>query len=665
MLIDSTLLAAFAALIVGVLAFWANPGRTINKAFLSSAVNVSIWLLTLRNSFIMEDGLFWLRVCSSVSNGIVFHLWLFLDVASRPELTLRQRLRSGVPWLVVCLTLGLIPLTDFFIPADSNAANRIYGPGYYGFIVGVMLAYFTLFIQAWKAVRKTTGAQRVEIQLMLLGGCSTAISVLLLIAASALLQMTFLVRLVPPILIVFYSMTVWLMTTTKLFDARFVLRIICHRITLGVIVTAFGLAIILVLGPRVPLAIQLFLVIVFSFPITSFFAPYLDRAFHLELRENRDVRQRAYDAARSSMDLRALEDSFEKMVTGWASAGTANVLFGDAEEFHASGLVISRDSSVFRCLEEMRWITPERLNRERPTQDRTETLAFLTGHQIGVMVLSGKSNLAVIVAIGPRSTNSPYTYPETLQLLELSSIMENAYARSHFTAKAERAEQLATVGLMGASVAHEIRNPLVSIRMVSELLPKHYQDPKFRNRFFGLIKSEVDRIDNLTTQLLDMSSPKAYESVEVNLNESINEALALIEAKTNEAEVSLHVKLASPNPIILSDPKAVKQVLLNLCFNAVQAVEELPKDREVWISSSTNNGTAELVISDSGKGIPESSRGSLFEPFHSTKSSGFGLGLAICRDILSSLEASITVAPYVEGEGATFRVTFPCPPRSS
>jgi signal transduction histidine kinase len=106
----------------------------------------------------------------------------------------------------------------------------------------------------------------------------------------------------------------------------------------------------------------------------------------------------------------------------------------------------------------------------------------------------------------------------------------------------------------------------------------------------------------------------------------------------------------------------VKQVLLNLCLNGIQASES--RDAERWVKIGTRNrkGSVEMFVSDSGQGIAPEIRTRLFRPFQSTKSSGFGLGLAICRDILTGLNAGIEVDPPETGHGATFRVTFPCQP---
>jgi C4-dicarboxylate-specific signal transduction histidine kinase len=111
---------------------------------------------------------------------------------------------------------------------------------------------------------------------------------------------------------------------------------------------------------------------------------------------------------------------------------------------------------------------------------------------------------------------------------------------------------------------------------------------------------------------------------------------------------------------------ALKQVVLNLTFNAIQAHE--PNTSGRWVRLETlrhADNTLQLIVTDNGPGIPQDLRNRLFEPFNSTKSSGFGLGLTVCTEILSSLNATISVDPPEAGRGATFRVHLQCPPHSS
>jgi len=310
----------------------------------------------------------------------------------------------------------------------------------------------------------------------------------------------------------------------------------------------------------------------------------------------------------------------------------------------------------------IRWATPERLARERSTPERARIASFLTEHSLGVLVSSDGPTLKTLIGVGVPASRRPFTYPQVTQLLELAAIIEGSLERAHLSAKAQQAEQLATVGLLGAGVAHEIRNPLVSIKTFVQLLPNHYQDPAFRDKFFKLIGDEVTRIDRLTEQLLDLASPRAYEAQMFPLHPVLQAGLDLVAARAEGKSVELRRELGASPDLALVDPAAVKQVLLNLCFNAIHAVETQVGERWVRIVTRNVPDGIEMTVSDSGPGIAPEIRALLFQPFQSTKSSGFGLGLAICRDILGNLNSVITVDPPAPGHGATFRVVFPCRP---
>jgi signal transduction histidine kinase len=317
-------------------------------------------------------------------------------------------------------------------------------------------------------------------------------------------------------------------------------------------------------------------------------------------------------------------------------------------------------------MRQLRWATPERLARERVTPEREEVGRFLEEHGLGVLGVGEGPTLTVLVGVGVSASRRPYTYPQVTQLLELASIMESALERAHFSAKAQHSEQLATVGLLGANLAHEIRNPLVSIKTFVQLLPTHYADPAFREKFFRLIGDEVARIDQLTEQLLELASRRTYVAVALELHPVLRGSLELVAAKAADKRVQFLTAFEASPDVVHTDAGAAKQVMLNLCFNAIQAVEGQPDGRRwIKVGTRTTPGGVEVAVSDSGPGITEEVRPRLFQPFQTTKSSGFGLGLAICRDVLANLHASISVDPSVPGQGATFRVTFPCPASSS
>jgi C4-dicarboxylate-specific signal transduction histidine kinase len=152
-----------------------------------------------------------------------------------------------------------------------------------------------------------------------------------------------------------------------------------------------------------------------------------------------------------------------------------------------------------------------------------------------------------------------------------------------------------------------------------------------------------------------------FSQQDVKLHEILKSCLELIAAKADDKGVRLLSDFRAQPDLIHTDANALKQVILNLGFNALQALEGRPV--ETWIRIETKNvaNGIEVLVADNGPGLMPEVWQRLFQPFHSTKSSGFGLGLAICKDILSSLQASITADPPETDCGATFRIHLPSP----
>ena len=378
------------------------------------------------------------------------------------------------------------------------------------------------------------------------------------------------------------------------------------------------------------------------------------------------ARTACLQAFKTESRIEKLETEFSKILRGWGHSEDVFIAYGDKAVTRHTDPVEDLAVPLVELLRLLRWATPERLAREKPSPERQELARFLERHALGVLVIAEGPSLTAVIGVGVGASRRPYTYPQVTQLLELASIMESALERAHFSAKVQHAEQLATVGLLGASMAHEIRNPLVSIKTFVQLLPTHYQDPAFREKFFRLIGSEVSRIDQLTEQLLDLSTPRTYTATRQSLHAGLLASLDLVTAKAADKGVEVRTAFAAEPDAVYTDAAAARQVMLNLCFNAIQAVEA-HEGAERWIRIATRNTTAgvELTVTDSGPGIAPEMQQRLFQPFQTTKSSGFGLGLAICRDILANLGATITVDPPVPATGATFRVVFPCQASSS
>jgi signal transduction histidine kinase len=465
-----------------------------------------------------------------------------------------------------------------------------------------------------------------------------------------------------------YALTAWAITIHRVFDARQVFAGLGQR--LGV-VFALCLGVILLVRlfhPVVPAPFDLVLGLVICGPL----ALWLDRSSRDWLRlslsqHTAELRRSSTDLARSQPNPDKLVVEFEQLLRNEYSATSASLLFDNGEHYGGTDLEVPKTRTGLAALIKAGWATPESLQRQRPAPGLVDLRSLLIEHHLGVAVTAPRNSPepTMILVLGEKTNQKPFTYPEVQQLQEIAEFMDNILARSRLTLQARQSEQLAVIGLVGASLAHEIRNPLVSIKTFAHLLPTRFGDPEFRQRFNLLIPAEVDRIDNLTQQLLDLAHPRSHQFERVSLHTVVRETFDLMQNNAQAAQVELTSRLAAQPDTIRADASAIRQVIINLVINAIQALEHQDTPRSVELRTrSLPNGGVVLEVADNGPGIPAEQRTRLFRPFASTKTKGIGLGLAICADILREHGATINV-PETGRPGATFRIQFPCPPPSS
>lgn len=666
MAFSSALFAAVVVSGVAALILWANPRRGVNRSVFLCSQIVAAWLAFSHILTVKYDGLLWLRWVFSTGGLVPSSLWLVKESILRTD---KAESRSwgleALVWGAGALLYFGLPFTDAFIPDESTSAERIRGWGYYVYYVGVVAMYLWLLVDTLRSLKGLSGMRRQELQVWLGGGCGSAVAVYLLIGLSAVTGDPFYRSLKPLAVLIFYTGTVYVITTHRIFDARQVLLVGTEKLVLGVMVV--GAAFVLeegfelVMPPAAALAATALSVVW----LARLFGGWLDQRFQF-VPQAQAARQAAYSTAQRETRAENLEQSFRSLLKAWSQSEHAVIMAGSKDLMTGGNTKLDGAGPEMRAMRQLRWATPERLLRERVTPDRTALGQFLTAQNLSALIIEEGSALTVLVGVGPGAARRPFTYPQITQLMELSSIIQGALERAHFSAKVQHTEQLATVGLLGASLAHEIRNPLVSIKTFVQLLPTHHHDPRFREKFFTLIGDEVGRIDQLTEQLLDLASPRTYEAKVIELHPLLRSSMDLVAAKAAHRNVQFLTEFGASPDAAFTDASAAKQVMLNLCFNAIQAVETQESEAR-WVKIATRNTEAgiEMAVADSGPGIPPEIRPRLFQPFQTTKSTGFGLGLAICSDILANLNASITVDPPAPGCGATFRVTFPCRPLSS
>jgi signal transduction histidine kinase len=216
----------------------------------------------------------------------------------------------------------------------------------------------------------------------------------------------------------------------------------------------------------------------------------------------------------------------------------------------------------------------------------------------------------------------------------------------------KQTEKMAVVGQMAATVAHEIRNPMTVISGFLQLNRQDIQNPVH----FQSIMSEIDRINELISNFLLFSKPMVIKYKFHSLKRILEETVLLFQPMLNDTGVRISLNIQELVPEFLCDPNNIKQVLMNIIKNAIEASE---MNGEVRISLTVKaNHTLQITISDSGSGISAEHLKRIWEPFFTTKQSGTGLGLMVSLKIIELHKGSIDVKSN-KLEGTTFLIKLP------
>jgi two-component system sensor histidine kinase HydH len=223
-------------------------------------------------------------------------------------------------------------------------------------------------------------------------------------------------------------------------------------------------------------------------------------------------------------------------------------------------------------------------------------------------------------------------------------------------AQVRRTERLAALGQLSAGLAHEIRNPLSTIKGSAEMLLKNVDaNGAVAHELAGYISTEVDRTNALVTRFLDFARPLVLRLEKTEIAEVIDEAVAQVEKHTPPLDISIYKNYSPDISPLLLDRQLIERVLYNLILNAAQAS---PPQGSVTVKTRQVADTVEVDVIDRGSGIAPKDRESIFNPFFTTKSSGVGLGLAIVSKIVDEHGGQITVESE-PGDGSVFRVFLP------
>ncbi len=590
----------------------------------------------------------------------------------------------------VILFSGL-SFTDQIVSSVSGSKILSYGP-LYPFFSLYLTCYIIIGLFALiRTYRKSLGIERLQVKYCFLGLSLTACFSLI---CNLFLPMAGLSKynwLGPPFTILMLGFTAYSIVKHRLMDINIVFKkgTTYAVLILLLFVPSFLLALLvqkIVYGDIHYLLLGfLSLLLLLVTIIFNRIKPRTERAVEQFLFKDRydyrDTLARFSKAMVTILDLQSLSKSVFETITQTMGVEKASLFLWDEEKgayslFESKNINLTtanpqlpKDDPLPHYLQKIGEII---IREELAKGDKIPELNYivnmmsLIGAEVSLPLIS-KGQLIGMLNLGYKFNRDIYSHEDIGLLSTLANqtaiAIENARLYEDLKKSKSyirRADRLASLGTLTAGLAHEIRNPLVAIKTLTQLLPERLEDDEFRGQFLQIAAGEVDRISSLVEELLDFARPSDPKLEFEDINTILDGMILLVSTETKKKQVNILRSYSSDLPLVQVDREQIKQVFLNILLNAVQATSSAGKITIKTRSFIKPGGEpyVQIECTDTGCGISPEHMEEIFNPFFTTKSTGSGLGLAISHQIVQDHRGYIDVESRL-GRGASFFVNLP------
>ena len=278
-----------------------------------------------------------------------------------------------------------------------------------------------------------------------------------------------------------------------------------------------------------------------------------------------------------------------------------------------------------------------------------------------------EEKLTGFLCLGEKKRSVPYS-SEEWDLLgtlcnQIALAVENTRLverRMQMERRMFEAERLSALGLLSASIAHEVKNPLSSIKAITTVLREELADDAAKSGDLTVVLNEIDRLGRVVDRLLRFAQPKQCDAFHpVDMKAVLDDVVLILSHEAERRQVDIRTEVGE-GVVVKGDPEDLKEVFFNLILNGIQAMEEGERTatRRLSVRAGPSGGGVAVRVSDTGPGISEEALPHVFEPFFTTKASGTGLGLAIVKRDVERMGGSIAVSNETP-EGVVFEVQLP------
>ncbi|MGA2516877.1 MAG: ATP-binding protein [Thermodesulfobacteriota bacterium] len=686
------LIAFFGNFGLGFLVFLKSQAhKSINLIFSVLAWACAGWGLSLLIIYLGgPTKLFWGRMAFATAGFIPvsFLSFAFLFPGGRRNINARKL----IPFAIPALLFLVLSFTDQIVSSSGPGPTALhYGPMHplwSIYLTGFIFLGFLLLIRTY---RKAVGIERLQIKYCLVGMFLTAASG---VSANLLLPMTGISTftwLGPSCTVIYVGFAAYSIVRHRLMDINIVLKKGTTYFLLLALLFVPSFLLILVsqrvffdkisyLFSAVIVAL-LFLITILFYRIKPQTEKAVEQILFKRLYDYRETLAEFSKAMVSILDLQSLSKKIIETITQTMGVEKASLFLWNEEkgsyslfeskniEMTDSAPQLPKDNPLPHYLQKVREIIiREELAKWAHVPELNDVVNGMSLLEADVSIpFISKGQLIGMINLSHKFTKDIYSHED----IELLSTLANQTAIAIENARLyedlkrsksyiRRADRLASLGTLTAGLAHEIRNPLVAIKTLTQLLPDRLDDEEFRDQFLKIASGEVDRISSLVNELLDFARPSDPKLKFEDINTILDGMILLVSTETKKKQINILKNYASDLPPAQIDREQIKQVFLNVLLNAIQAT---PENGRIMVKTRAftkpgGESYAQIEFADTGCGIPGEHLEEIFNPFFTTKSTGSGLGLSISHQIVQDHRGYIDVESQLD-KGSSFFINLP------
>jgi signal transduction histidine kinase len=606
----------------------------------------------------------WLRANAIVSSYSPWCIWLLHD-------SIRLRKRNGFivlvksfPVFIIGIFLSLLCLLESFVV--SNGSIFIRGSVYYLHTFIVIALFSIASLRILRGIPTESGIRRIELQYLALNAGSVALLLAILNGLGNYFHLRAFNR--ASIFVVFgaYLFMAWALAHRKIFNAGQVLISVGQRTAVAGVMTASAWA-LASLFSEVTDPAPAWLGSVFACGLGAFWLDRQTRSWlGLEgLRPLALLRAEIIEGAYREAAPADLMRRFEQILSRYHDASSAAILERCAGKYCGSGIDIAVQQPGFSLLCEEGWTTPESLQRRRQVPDLLDLGGFLESHALGVVVTAPATSLtpSVLIAVGRKTNEAPYTFPEVQRLQNVAELIDNLLTHSKLTNQVVLQSRLEHLAMVAKGLAHDLKNLMTPVTEfladMSVYLPAGTRQAEVRAE----AQRAVNTMSDYLRETLFFSQRLKPRLADVNLSRMLEAVQSAVKHRAGARGVTVEVDQVG-SPSLIADQTLIQRLLTNLVANAIDASSA--GQLVSLVVSDEEPGWTRFTVQDVGHGMSAETASRIFEPYFSTKDregeiQGFGLGLTISQTIVNLHDGRISVVSH-PGRGTCMTVHVPSLP---